>query len=145
MGLDIAVYKSRKSLGIDLDSLGAVRDPDTGQYQVPSSFGRDVMPRELVAAIRWRVGDMSGVAQLREEIQRVSGDVHVILIEKCLYNGTHAGDTISADHFDRLEAEIHHLQANCDARFSDYLNNFLTKMLEIIQIARKEANPIVFV
>jgi len=130
---------------VDLDSLGAIKDPDTGQYYVPSNFGRDVLPRELVAAIRWRVGNTSGVAELREELERVSGGRPLILIEKCLYNGIHGGDTIGNEQFGKLENEIHELQMAHGPQLSDYLKNFLAKMLEIIQIARKEKNPIVFV
>jgi hypothetical protein len=140
-----SLYRSRKSLGIDVDSLGAIRDPETGQYHVPSSLGRDVIPRELVAAIRWRVGNMSGVADLREEMGQSSAGKHLLLIEKVLYSGIHGGDTIQSEMFENLEAEIHSLQARRDPSFSDYLSNFLEKMLEIIQIARREGNPIVFV
>ena len=145
MGLDIAVYRSRESLGVDVDSLGAVKDPYTGQYYVPLSFGRDVIPRELVAAVRWRVGNISGVAELREELEHISGGKPLILIEKCLYNGIHGGDTISPELFDKLEGEIHELQARHQPQLSSYLNDFLAKMLEIIEIARKEKNPIVFI
>jgi hypothetical protein len=144
MGLDIVVYRSRKSLGIDVDSLGCVRDPGTGQYCLPNNFGPDVIPRDAVAAIRWRIGNISGVAQLREELERASNGEKLLLIEKVVYDGTHAGDAILDDLFDKLEAEIHDLQTRRDRHFFEYLNDFLAKMLEVVQIARREGNPIVF-
>jgi hypothetical protein len=145
MGLDIVVYRSKESLGIDVDSLGAIKDPLTGEYRFPMQFVGDKFPRELIVAARWRVGNMDAVAQLRGELELVVGPGRLLLIEKCLYDGTHSGDTIDSGLFGRLDDEIYEIQRRFGEQFSHNLKDFLTRMLEVIQVAKNENNPIVFV
>src|SRR5262249_39513892 len=109
MGLDAIVYRGKANLPFDPDSVGAVLDESTGEYYFPNPALESVrereFPRETRIAAKKRLGNMSVVAALRQEIEQVL-DCQSLIVSKVLFSGTHAGDTISLDSIPALENEL---------------------------------------
>jgi hypothetical protein len=147
MGLDAVVYRSKASLPFDPDAVGAVVDKSTGEYYVSDpmlerEFERR-FPRETRIASQKRIGNIALVAELRDCTSQILEDRSVIL-SKVLYSGTHSGDSIPVELASALEDELFRLQHYAERANSDYLGQFVTDMLELVEAARREGNPIVF-
>jgi hypothetical protein len=67
MSLSALVHRSRETLDIDVESLGAARDARTGEYYFPSPQCDGKFPREAFIASEFWIGNIVGVAELREE------------------------------------------------------------------------------
>ncbi len=144
MSLNALVYRSRASLTIDVDSLGAVKDVRTGEYYFPGPEHDGKFPREVFIAHEFWIGNVMSVAELRQEMRTITRRADLLLETKCLYSGTHSGDVIGIDLFPALECEIRDLFDRHRPQLSDPVVEFLTGMLELIQAAERE-NPIAFV
>lgn len=145
MGLDARVYFAKESLPPDIERMGAKRDPVTGEYYFESTPLGKTFPSDFSVAIDRRLGNVSAIAELRDEFQSISQETNSILYEKCLYSGTHGGDVIPYEDVDRLENEILHLQFKIRSEQRPLLREFLDAMADLTRVAKKEKNPIVFV
>ena len=95
------------------------------------------------AAIHKRLGNVSAIGWLAEEILPVVGE-ESILLRKVLYSGSHSGDSIALEDLERLESEIK-LVRDSMTTGPPRLESFLQDMSDLISKARDEAMPIVFV
>ena len=145
MGLNAVVYRSRERLNIDVESLGAVRDDLTGEYYFPTPEHDGKFPRDIFIAKNFRIGNITGVAELREELSALLQGNHSILLEKCFYSGSHSGDLMEIVSLPALESEISTLLERRKLALSPYLLSVLRGMLELVETAKTENNPIVFV
>lgn len=146
MGLDVTVYRSKANLPFDPDSVGAILDDSTGEYYFPDPALEPIreseFPRGTRIAVR-RIGNMSLVATLREEAERVLGG-HSIIVSKVLYSGTHAGDSIPCDLIPALDNELVLLGRFANENDARYLKQFISDLTELAAAAKSEGNPIVF-
>lgn len=143
MSLSAVVYRNRKSLGIDAEAEGAKKDPTTGEYYFDSP--QRAFPQDFFIATDWQIGNVSSVAELRLELETLTGKKDLLIIEKCLYSGSHSGDLIELELLTPIETEtleiLHRFRGSVPAG----VEKFLSAMLDTIQVARRENNPIVFV
>jgi hypothetical protein len=144
MGLDGRVYFARKSLPADLESKGAKLDPTTGQYFFDSSESESQFPPGFSVATKRRLGNISAIAGLRQELQSVLGNTESLLYQRCLHSGTHSGDVIEYELLDRLEAEIARTLSKIGGQRRQLLRGFLSAMAHLVRVAKREKNPIVF-
>jgi hypothetical protein len=125
--------------------LGALRDERTGEYYFPTPEHDGEFPRDAFIAYEFWIGNISGVAQLRSELRTIMKREDSMLQGKCLYSGTHSGDIIELASLPILELEVRHLLDQHSASLSEYVVAFLNGLLQLIETARNESNPIVFV
>jgi hypothetical protein len=64
---------------------------------------------------------------------------------RVLYSGSHSGDVIEFELLPDLESEIRELLSRDRLKLSDHAATFLKGMLELVEVAKTEKNPIVFV
>jgi hypothetical protein len=145
MGLDAVVYKSARQVRIPAtrDGRGIRVDKDTGEVysegQQPVSLSR-----QDVIAVKKRLGNISLIAALREEVARVlKNDDSSLVLNRVLYDGTHSGDVIEQDILDLLKKELSCLKMQ-DTQQSRELIEFIFDMEELIAAAEEQGNPIVF-
>ncbi len=147
MGLDIVVYRSSDSISVAPALIRAKKDSYTGQYYYYSDSAQQQgqVPRDQVVAAKLHVGNTWDMAELKEDLNQAAGPTGLPLLEWCTRDGAHSGDAIRYDLLGNLEHEIQYLFDARRLHISMNLHVFLSKMLEAIQIARQEKNPIVFV
>jgi hypothetical protein len=145
MSLSALVYRCRATLNIDAESLGATRDDRTGEYFLPTAEHDGKSPREAFIAYEFWIGNMMGVAELREELGTITNEENSLLLKRCLYSGTHSGDVIELPLLPALEYEVRGLLAGWGTRISEHLISVLHGILGLIETAKRENNPIVFV
>lgn len=145
LSLNALVYRSRATLDIDVESMGAVKDERTGEFYFSTSAHDGRFPREAFIAREYWIGNVLGVAELRQEISSIIKTRDSILLEKVLYSGTHSGDVIELVLVSTLEREIRGLLQYERSKLSAYVMKFLRGMLDLIETAKAENNPIVFV
>jgi hypothetical protein len=144
MSLSALVYRNRGTLDIDVDSLGATRDDRTGEYYFPTPQHDGKFPREAFIASEFWIGNITGVAGLREELRTITNQDS--LFEKMvLYSGTHSGDVIELAILPTLEHEVRSLLGRRETQISENLVSVLHGILGLIETAKRESNPIVFV
>ena len=140
MGLDAAVYRNRKHLKLGPDEKAAQLVPETGEVY----FGSDEISRKYRDqrhAAERRLGNITEIAELREQITRLRGPESVI-VQKVLRSGTHSGDSIPLDSIPALSAELNSIRNSREQ--SPELRRFVTSLEELIRAAKNEGNPIVF-
>jgi hypothetical protein len=148
MGLDAVVYRNRVNLPFDPDAVGAVLDKSTGEYyfsdlHLEPAFERK-FPRETRIATDKRIGNIDLVSWLRERASQILEDRSIVLT-KVLYSGSHSGDSIPVEEACALRDELLQLGRYAEQVDDGYLSQFVTDMLELVEAARQEGNPIVFI
>jgi hypothetical protein len=143
MGLDATVYRSLTNLPVDLRER-VIRNPESGEI-IP----RDQEDSRLFDSLQFeawheRIGNISLVASLREEIARTFGDSENLLSKKVLYSGSHTGDYIAFSEVDALSLEIEKLEKLAGTTCSSELTTFIGQMRKLIAAANREGNGIVF-
>ena len=68
-----------------------------------------------------------------------------VLMSIVLSSGSHSGDVVTLKDVGRLESEINLVRQKTDSFRSADLEKFLNSLLELIEAAKKQGNPIVFV
>jgi hypothetical protein len=148
MGLDAVVYRRLEEVPFPSDSdLSSVRvDELTGEVHFENAEAA-VTRREDVVAIKKRLGNMALIAVLYKEISRVLGrsSPPSMLLSKVLYDGTHSGDVIPVEELDRLKHEICLVREKAHSQGSHELEEFLSRIEELITASERQGNPIVFV
>jgi hypothetical protein len=141
MGLSAVVYRNRKHLRLGSDENAAQLIPETGEvYFQNDEISRKY--RDQRHATEHRLGNITEIAELRDEIARLIGPESLIL-QKALYSGTHSGDTIPVDSIPALLAELESIRSS--RKGSPEMRRFITSLEELIRAAKDEGNPIVFV
>jgi hypothetical protein len=82
------------------------------------------------------------VSALREEATQLVGSDST-LVQKVLYSGTHSGDAIARKSVSDLAAELDSVKKT--KQFSPEFRLFLESFEDLISVAKREENPIVFV
>lgn len=139
MGLDAAVFKSVSAMEREFPGYRFQREPISGECEVIHPENVD-LALDALRARAWRIGNISHVGDLRESIAGHIGKGSA-LERLVLYSGSHMGDTIEEPSFGELEKELRLIESNPDA----WVREFADGLSELIDIARREKNPIVFV
>ena len=141
MSLSAVVYRSKKHLQLGNDEGVAQFIPERGEVY----FENDELSRKYrqqLQAAHTRLGNITEIAGLRDEIARLSVPSN-ILRDKILYSGSHSGDFIPLDELSLLLDEIRIVRRTGKA--SKEMRSFLDRIEELVRTATNETNPIVFV
>lgn len=144
MSLNAVANRGRSGLTIDVVSLVAIKDEVTVEYYFPTPEHDGKFPADLFIAKEFWNGNVAGIAELREELRKLSDGSSSILLERCLYSGTHWGDLLELELPPAPEHEILSLLGRPKAAISACLDSVLKNMLDLINAAKIEKNPIVF-
>ena len=82
VSLNALVYRSRKSLEIDVEALGAVRDDETGQYYFATAEHDGKFSREAFIAYEFWIGNAMGLAETSEELETLTEGGNSLLLER---------------------------------------------------------------
>lgn len=142
MGLDAVVYKNRIALDLGIHAPDACFVPETGEtyFDNPSHYKN--YPQDYFEAVSFRIGNISTVAALREEVINKLGR-NSSIEAMVLYSGSHSGDIVQPHKFPELEREIDAL-SHIESKSLD-LADFLNQLSLLINAGRSNDNPIVFV
>lgn len=141
MGLDAVVYRKRAHLQLGHDEERAKVIPETGEVY----FEDDKLARKYDhqrEAVAHRLGNAALIGTVNDEVSQLIGP-ESFLARKILYSGTHSGDVIPLSDLAELSAELDSIRKT--GKGSPYLLDFLSAFEELIQAAKEERNPIVFV
>jgi len=142
MGLSAVVYRNVSRLPMGADTSQALVEPNTGEvYFLDEALLKKHRGAE-VEAVSFRLGNISEISALREEVLGIL-EPQSLLLQNVLYSGSHCGDTIPLELLAQLSAELARITDS--PKLSTQLRRFVTNMEQLIQAARIEGNPIVFV
>jgi hypothetical protein len=142
MGLDAVVYLHRDNLPLNVSGFPNI-DDETGEIYFEDPKLAKQHPADLFTAIHKNLGNIAMIAALRAEVGKVlKGDT--VLSDKILYNGSHSGDIIGLDELADLELEINLVRKRTVDKSAD-LESLLDSLSELVEAARTQRNPIVFV
>jgi hypothetical protein len=139
MGLDVAVFKSLSALEREFPGYRFEREPKTGECRVVHPDGVH-LDWKTVTARDWRVGNILHVGALRVTIAGHLGEESA-LERFVLFSGSHTGYVIEEPSFGELERELKFIESSSDP----YVQEFADGLSELIGMARREKNPVVFV
>jgi len=144
MGLDAVVYVNKSNLALNQEDDPFQMDEETGEVYLKNPKLSNKYPADMFTAVHKRLGNASMIAAIADEVSPVTnGDS--ILSNKVLYSGSHSGDRIGLEDLGRLESEINLVrERTIDTRSAD-LESFLDILSELVEAAKKQGNPIVFV
>ncbi len=140
MGLSAVVYRSKKHLGL-IDEHGVYAEPDTGEVLLPNEELSSKFKDQRYSEDQ-HFGNIAEIGELREEAIELIG-IEAVLVKTVLYSGSHSGDTVGSELFSALSTEIASLRSS--PRTSAQMKELLNSLDKLIQAARREDNPIVFV
>ena len=159
MGLDARVYCDCFERG----RLASQPNPEWGVFVAPEGgrCERTGLPLEVAVEFdRWndgacqhkegilieqRIGNMWGVIELRQELERESA-AFPLLLAKVLYSGTHGGDWMNVQEVELMRHELEplaHLHSS-EPSTEAYLREFEHIMRELTEAALRVQKPIVF-
>jgi hypothetical protein len=139
VGLGAAVFKSISTMEREFSGYRFQREPITGECEVIHPEDVELGLDEVVA-YSLRFGDISHIGDMRAEIEEYLGEMSA-LERLVLYSGSHSGDIIEEPSFGELERELKLIESSSDP----YVQKFADGLSELIAMARREKNPIVFV
>ena len=132
MGLDAVVYE------------GKTRQVQRKGGQEYVEGNTSSVDSQEVTAIHKRLGNASMIASVADEI-RPFIEKDSLLLSKVLYSGSHSGDKIGVEDIDKLESEINDTRAKSGGSLSLAVENFFEDMSDLVEKAREEGSPIVFI
>lgn len=94
---------------------------------------------ETVTARDWRVGNIAHVAALGDLIAGLLGEASA-LERVVLFSSCGVGDAVEESSFAELERELKLIESSTDP----WVREFADGLVELIGMARREKNPIVF-
>jgi len=145
MGLTVVVYENKNNIKVDLSNRVTQVDTDTGEiYSDDIDFYKSY-PKETFIAIKKRLGNISAIGNIFDEIKSIIENPNSIVLNGILYSGVHSGDTIPVTQLDSLKNELHLIKERTKGKRSSLLDDFLLNMEAVLNEARKQNNPIVFV
>lgn len=137
VGLDATVYKSETRMRREFPGLALEHDPTTGEWWAEDAAGLKV----CTEALDLRVGNIAMIGLLRELVGEEFGEGAAFIQTRVLYSGSHSGDVIKLSELEELEREAVLLVRQSR---SAEVRAFADKMIQLIEAARQEGNPIVF-
>src|ERR1700730_10874101 len=141
MGLDAVVYKNKLHLPSDPEIQGVRANPATGELLCSEDMVKKYS-LDFFQANSKRLGNVSNISALREEIEVAAGTIPNFLRSRVLYSATHSGDVIAVSELDQLESELQMIRLKRGEQSSSFLRCFLKDLTELIASARSERNPI---
>ncbi|ESZ37539.1 hypothetical protein [Mesorhizobium sp. L2C067A000] len=139
MGLDLAVFKSVSTMEREFPGYRFQRDPENGECEV--IHPEDVtLTWDDVTTRDWRVGNIAHIAALGELIAGLLGEGSA-LERMVLLSASGVGDVIEEPSFGELKRELRLIESSTDP----WVREFADGLVELISMARREKNPIVFV
>lgn len=105
MGLDAGVYRNIENLPESLRLQVKLVDASTGELDFVNGAMPTASTEDLFAAAV-RIGNISAVAWLREQIESRWAEACPIILNAVLYNGAHSGDFIPLGDVRRIKLEI---------------------------------------
>jgi hypothetical protein len=142
MGLDAVVYKNIENLPEPLKGQVKLVDPQTGELEFVNGPTLSLRTEDLFAA-DVRIGNISGVAWLREQIESRWADKCLLILNAVLYSSTHSGDFIPLDQVRRIKLEIAGIDG-AEGSLPARLAAFFEQMTQLVNAAESEGNPIAF-
>ena len=143
MGLDAIVYLNKRNFALHERDNPFQIDEKTGEVYVNSEHEKRYPP-EMFTAIHRRLGNVAMIAALAEELSAVTSS-DSILLRSVLSSGSHSGDAIAFENLDCLESEINLVKERSKDIRTAEMEGFLKSLSELIETAREQKNPIVFV
>jgi hypothetical protein len=141
MGLDVVVYKNIDNLPERVRAQVKVVDSLTGELDFVAPQPPSPHYNDSLLAANIRIGNISKVEWLREQIEsRWPGKCSVIL-NAVLYSSTHSGDFIAFDEARRIRLEIDEIDC---AAIPAELAAFFEELGQLLDAAQRERNPLVF-
>jgi len=138
MGLDAAVFKSVATMEREFPGYRFQREPMTGECEVIRPEGVNLELDTVMAYSKW-LGNVSHIGELSRTIEGYLGSASA-LERLVLYSGGHMGDVIEEPSFAELERELKLIESSPD----EWVREFAHELGELIRVARREKNPIVF-
>lgn len=143
MGLNAFVYINKSNLADELQDSSFLTDDETGELYPAPNVGR-TYPAEMFTAAHKRLGNASLIGGLANAVSAIIG-LDSVLMSIVLSSGSHSGDVLTLKDVGRLESEINLVRQKTDSFRSADLEEFLNSLLVLIEAAKKQGNPIVFV
>jgi hypothetical protein len=141
MGLDAVVYKNIDNLPERIRGLVKVADALTGELEFVAPQPPSPHYNDSLLAADIRIGNISKVEWLREQIEsRWPGTCSVIL-NAVLYSSTHSGDFIALGDVRKIKLEIDEIDC---AAIPAELAAFFEELGQLLDAAERERNPLVF-
>ena len=138
MGLNAAVFFNPENLPKHLEPHMYDWEELTGEYLTREPW--DHLYEEF-RACDLRLTNAGGAGELRRQLGDLGVPEDSVLLAKVLYSGTHCGDFIPLSLVDQLESEVDVL----GPQPAGELATFLANMRALIEAAKRQKNPIVFV
>ena len=142
MGLDAVLYKNIENLPEQLKGQVTLADHQTGEFELVNGSSLSLSTSDLFAAHVW-IGNISGVAWLREQIESGWADRCLQILNTVLYSGTHSGDFIPLDQVRKIKLEIAAIDCG-EGPLPPRLAAFFEQMKQLVNAAESEGNPIAF-
>jgi hypothetical protein len=143
MGLNAVVYRNLANLPDSMRERVRFADPNMGELEFLPTETSDSSSRAALIAGSARLGNIAMIAWLREEIASRCAACP-LLMKLVLYSGTHCGDSVAVHYLASLEHEVNAISSAAGSP-PDELTTFLETMRSLIERAKQENNPIVFV
>jgi hypothetical protein len=141
MGLNAVVYRKKAHLDLGQDEERATVIPETGEVH----FEDEKLERKYYRqreAVSHRLGNIAMIGSLRYEVSQLLGP-ESFLERRVLYSESHSGDAIPVQEIDELSIELDRISKI--ARSSPIVQELVSTLRQLIQAAKDEDNPIVFV
>ena len=142
MGLDAVVYRNIENLPEPLRGQVKLVDPLTGELEFVNGPMLGLRTEDLFAA-DVRIGNISTVAWIREQIESRWADKCPVILNAVLYSSTHSGDFIALDQVRRIKREVEGID-RAEGSISIMLATFFEDMAQLVNAAENEGNPIAF-
>jgi hypothetical protein len=142
MGLDAVVYRNIENLPEPLRGQVKLVDPLTGELEFVNGPTLSLRTETLLAA-DVRIGNISAVAWLREQIASRWCDRCPLILNAVLYSSTHSGDFIPLNQARRIKLEIEGIDCT-EASIPARLATFFEEITQLVNAAEAEGNPIAF-
>src|SRR5947208_1538866 len=159
MGLDASVYcdclergrlrtPPQPGWGVHVDEQGG-RSPTTKDLDEQIAFDtwnyRDACEHEDGILLHHRLGNIGLIGFFRQVLSPHVDRLPVI-VKKIIYNGIHAGDSLSPEAVEQLVTEIETLAEihDTDRKDEQFLRHFEQQLRELVECSRKVGKPIVF-
>jgi hypothetical protein len=142
MGLDAVVYRNIENLPEQLRRQVKLVDPLTGELEFVNGPTLSLRTETLLAA-DIRIGNISAVAWLREQIASRWCDRCPLILNAVLYSSTHSGDFIPLHQVRRIKLEIAGIDCT-EVSIPARLARFFEEITQLVNAAETEGNPIAF-
>jgi len=141
MGLDAKVFRNIKSLEAEFGpGLFEVEEGSCWASPIDDAPDYERLYRAC-RVVHHRIGNISAVGYLGEEIEKHLETGRSVILDKVLYSGSHFGDWIGHEDFPQLRAELALLKG---VETPEEVKYFVRQMEELLAAAELEGTPIAF-